>query len=228
RNVRTRTASSPQCERMWLARTGAEIVVVEETEIPMRHLGAENRLNRLRQQDDVAVAIAYRQVRGLARLFGGIAGESRLGSDGGDLVGEPPRAGLAQQRMVGHGLGRCRWFEVARAKDCGCRERERRVPILIAWCEAGGGEVRQGLPPRQELDSSAGRGNCQNLETSVHDGNRSTFDWRPAQRQIALRHEAAMSSHVVRDLLRDPAAVKVLGAELFQAAQRRRQLRLPE
>src|SRR5262249_4650693 len=69
---------------------------------------------------------------------------------------------------------------------------------------------------------------CKNLETSVDDGTRSTCDWRPAQRQIALRHEAAMSSHVVRDLLRDPAAVKVLGAELFQAAQRRRQLRLPE
>src|SRR5262249_60834392 len=66
------------------------------------------------------------------------------------------------------------------------------------------------------------------FDTAIDGGNRSAFDWRLAQRQIALRHEAAMSSHVVCDLLRDPAAVKVLGAELSQAAQRRRQLGLPE
>src|SRR5262245_53575380 len=119
---------------MRFARTGAEIIVVEETEIPMRYLGAEHRLNRLRQQDDVAVPIAYRQVRGVARLFDGIAGERRLASAAGNLVGDPPRACLAQQRMVseGHGSGHCAWIAVPRAKDCGCGERDRLVPILVA------------------------------------------------------------------------------------------------
>src|SRR5262249_56284178 len=69
-DVRARAAA--WLKRIWMrpARTGVQVIVVEEAEIAVRDLRAEQRLDGLRQQHDGAMPGADGQMGRIARLFG--------------------------------------------------------------------------------------------------------------------------------------------------------------
>src|SRR5262249_52023199 len=62
-------AAAPQLMRVRAARTGGQVIVVEEATAQIRHLGPEQRLDRLGQRDDSAAAVRRTQVAGFPGLL---------------------------------------------------------------------------------------------------------------------------------------------------------------